>query len=74
MSVAAIEPASKLFTAQEDRDDCVLGAGHSSEWIDPEGDDWQASLYRFLTEDAALSAGGAGRLSPLARDIEHWFG
>jgi hypothetical protein len=74
MSVAAIEPKATLFTAQEDQDGRVSSAGHLSEWIDPEGDGWLASLYRFLIEDAALPAGGAGGPSPLARDIEHWFG
>ncbi|HEX7490851.1 MAG TPA: hypothetical protein VF337_04005 [Candidatus Limnocylindrales bacterium] len=44
-----------------------------SEWVDPEGDDWLASLYRFLTEDEALSD-EASWPSPSLPELEHWFG
>jgi hypothetical protein len=74
MNVAVIDPTFRPFEASADSDAGVSSAGNPSEWIDPEGDDWLASLYRFLTEDAAPPAGRAGGPSPLSRDIEHWFG
>ena len=45
-----------------------------SEWVDPEGDDWLASLYRFLTEDEPPSGGEAGGASLSLPELDHWFG
>ena len=74
MNVAVIDPTSRPFETSADGDGGASTAGSLSEWIDPEGDDWLASLYRFLTEDAAPPTAGAGGPSPLSRDVEHWFG
>jgi hypothetical protein len=45
--------------------------GPQSDWIDPEGDDWLAAIYRELTrggiEPAALASG-------IVPEPEHWFG
>jgi hypothetical protein len=69
MSVAVLEPTS----GEHDRTGST-SSGQSidqpSEWIDPEGDDWFAAIYRLLTQDAAPRVGRA--FAP--HEIEHWFG
>jgi hypothetical protein len=44
--------------------------GRTSDWIDPEGDDWLAAIYRELTSGLEPVASTPG-FSP---DPEHWFG
>jgi hypothetical protein len=44
------------------------------DWVDPEGDDWLSSLYRFLTEDSAASEGENGPPTLPTPELEHWFG
>jgi hypothetical protein len=61
MNVAVIEPADGEIELQ---------AGEAgSEWIDPEGDDWLASIYRYLTQEPTPVAS-----VPSVPDLEHWFG
>ena len=77
MNVAVIEPASISRATPEARQSRPA-ASPISEWIDPEGDDWFAEIYRELNDGpvasdaaAAGSAVLAGRLRP---EVEHWFG
>jgi len=44
--------------------------GHTTEWIDPEGDDWFAAIYEELIRGTEAAA------SPkfTAPEPEHWFG
>ena len=78
MNVAVVELASGPGMSSEVAQSCGAAAGPVSEWIDPEGDDWFADIYRELTDGpvacvaaAAGSAVLAGRLRP---EVEHWFG
>jgi len=72
MNVAVLEPASPLEPESGACDGERQVTFGQSEWIDPEGDDWLTSIYRFLTHDSA-SAGGAASSAALS-DLEHWFG
>jgi hypothetical protein len=61
MNVAAAEPGPAPV------------CGDQCDWVDPEGDDWLASIYRFLTEDGK-PVGGEVVPSLPPPDLEHWFG
>jgi hypothetical protein len=74
MNVAALELDSTRMTAAAADEGVREPIGHPSEWIDPEGDDWLASIYRFLTEDPALPADGVGGPSMSSLELERWFG
>jgi len=63
MNVAVVEP-----TEAEDEPRRDVQASEWSEWIDPEGDDWLAAIYRFLTQDARRA-----EFDPAA-EVDHWFG
>jgi hypothetical protein len=64
MNVAVVEPAEGMNE--------VAPTAPASEWIDPEGDDWLASIYRFLTEETPrVEIAGRVAASP---EVEHWFG
>jgi hypothetical protein len=54
-------------------------ANRTAEWIDPEGNDWLADIYRQVAGDGDRStadrAGDGGRPSrSIEVDLEHWFG
>ena len=69
MNVAVVEPTSTVSSAAADRDAGLPAPPHQVEWIDPEGDDWFASIYRELTQEP--SATSTERRGP---EFEHWFG
>ena len=69
MNVAVVEPTSTPTTAPAERESGLQAPGHQSEWIDPEGDDWFASLYRELTQESATVP--ATKHAP---ELDHWFG
>ena len=61
MNVAVIEPTDGEIEVQP----AVAG----SEWIDPEGDDWLALIYRILTHETGTTTALCG-----TAESEHWFG
>ena len=69
MRMAAVEPEiSREFLAVLVR---AQNNGHQSEWIDPEGDDWFAEVYRLL----ATSADRDEQAQVQAAEPNfHWFG
>jgi len=69
MNVAVVEPTSTQEPAPEGREGGLPKTSHLVEWIDPEGDDWFASIYRELTGEP-----GATSNDKLAPELEHWFG
>jgi hypothetical protein len=69
MNVAVIEPASSLAAAVAVHETDPDVEALQSEWIDPEGDDWFAALYRELTQGSAK----AEAVRPI-HELEHWFG
>ncbi|MGA3029384.1 MAG: hypothetical protein ABSE58_01430 [Candidatus Limnocylindrales bacterium] len=64
----ALEPAS-TSSASRIPDCSPERCGQHSEWIDPEGDDWFASIYRELTEESATTA-----VDQASSDLAYWFG
>jgi hypothetical protein len=44
--------------------------GRTTEWIDPEGDDWLAAIYQELTRGGESGTSVQGP----APELEHWFG
>ena len=69
MNVAVVEPASTLTPAPAGRDGGLPKTSQQVEWIDPEGDDWFASIYRELTGES-----GSPSYDSHAPELEHWFG
>ena len=69
MNVAVVEPTSQQSAASADREGAPSKTGHQAEWIDPEGDDWFASIYRELTGES-----GSPSYDSHAPELEHWFG
>ena len=69
MNVAVVEPTS-THTASADRESGPQKPGQQAEWIDPEGDDWFATIYRELTQEPN-SPVPSSEHSP---ELEHWFG
>jgi hypothetical protein len=69
MNVAVVEPTSTPTRAPAGRDGGLPTASQQVEWIDPEGDDWFASIYRELTREP-----GASSYDEHAPELEHWFG
>ncbi len=63
----AIEPDSA--PQPSNRSVGPAGAIHYSEWIDPEGDDWFASIYRELTDEPVEAP-----VDQPASDPAYWFG
>ena len=76
MNVAVIEPASSLAAAVAARETDPDVEAFQSEWIDPEGDDWFAALYRELTGASAVGTAAGFALAPTRprSELEHWFG
>jgi len=70
MNVAALELTADPERHAADRRHGPESLGHATEWIDPEGSDWFAEIYREL---ALGSDPGAPTVS-LPPDLEHWFG
>ena len=68
MNVAVLEPEARTDGPAIEG---LVGEAirHASEWVDPEGDDWFAQIYRELATD--LEPASARR--PPA-DLVHWFG
>lgn len=69
MNVAVVEPTSTQGAASEVHNGRFSTTSHQAEWIDPEGDDWFASIYRELTGEP-----GAVVIDKCAPEFEHWFG
>jgi hypothetical protein len=70
MNVALLHPAARLIGDPVEPELRHETAGPTSEWIDPEGDDWFSEIYREL---AALDSGSTDA-SRSSTDLEHWFG
>jgi hypothetical protein len=70
MNVAVLEPVASPAQDAGARG-CGLDAivGQVSEWIDPEGDDWFAAVYREVARDPRAAVG-----EKPATELEHWFG
>jgi hypothetical protein len=69
MNVAVVEPTSALTPAPAGRDGGLPKTSPQVEWIDPEGDDWFASIYRELIGEPRSPSYDNHR-----PDLEHWFG
>ena len=70
MNVAILDPAARPAGVSAERASAVELPGASSDWIDPEGNDWFAEIYRELTRETGTL--GLGEQLDLERD--HWFG
>jgi hypothetical protein len=69
MNVALLDPTpSSCRTREVSIDPGFAGA---AEWIDPEGDDWFAAIYRELTAEAGPIEAAPSSRQP---ELEHWFG
>ena len=70
MNVAVLEPFASSPRVSSARDQGPERAGHASEWIDPEGDDWFSEIYRELARELEP----AGPADHQAIELDHWFG
>lgn len=70
MNVAVLDPEIRLTGAPTEFELAPDLIGQTSEWIDPEGDDWFAAIYRELTRGTEPGASTEGP----APELEHWFG
>jgi hypothetical protein len=70
MNVAALDLTADPARTPAGRIQRPESVGHATEWIDPEGSDWFAEIYREVALGAESGASGL-RLPP---DLEHWFG
>jgi hypothetical protein len=68
MIVAVLEPEAHVESCPADQGFGPDSVGRASEWIDPEGDDWLAEIYREAHEPAGLA------LMDQAPEFVHWFG
>ena len=68
MSVAVLEPTA-VPTEPKVGPDAGRSVAAASDWIDPEGDDWLAAIYRELSQESVSALG----LRP-ATELDHWFG
>ena len=69
MNVAVLEPAASLPQEPVPTERGLVAIGPVSDWIDPEGDDWLAAIYRELSQESVSALG----LRP-ATELDHWFG
>ena len=69
MNVAVLEPAASLPQEPVPTERGFVAIGPVSDWIDPEGDDWFAAIYRELSQESVSALG----LRP-ATELDHWFG
>ena len=69
MNVAVLEPAASLPQEPGPTERGFAGIGVGSDWIDPEGDDWFAAIYRELAQESVSALG-----RPPATELDHWFG
>jgi hypothetical protein len=69
MNVAVLEPAASLPQEPGPTERGFAGIGAVSDWIDPEGDDWFAAIYRELAQESVSTLG-----RPPATELDHWFG
>ena len=70
MNVAVLDPATRPAGVSAERALAVDLPGTTGDWIDPEGDDWFAEIYRELTRETGTSGVGE-QLDP---ERDHWFG
>ena len=70
MNVAVLEPVAAHPQASSVADPAE-GPGQVSEWIDPDGDDWFAAIYRELVHDPTSAPTDRDRSMP---GPDHWFG
>jgi hypothetical protein len=70
MKVALRDPEIRLTGAETAVELAPDSIGQTSEWIDPEGDDWFAAIYQELIRGAAPTI-STERPIP---ELEHWFG
>ena len=69
MNIALFDPAGSFAPTPGGQVHAPERIGSASEWIDPEGDDWFAAIYRELAQESA--SGTTGQPEP---DIDRWFG
>jgi len=70
MNVAVLDPAARPAGVSAECVSVVELPGTTGDWIDPEGDDWFAEIYRELTRETGTSGVGE-QLDP---ERDHWFG
>jgi hypothetical protein len=70
MHVPALDPVTATAKTSRSRErGAEVSVGPASDWIDPEGGDWIAAIYR---EPAAGSPPPNGEQP--ACEVDHWFG
>jgi hypothetical protein len=70
MNVAVLKAKTGPAQARPVLDPPPETVGRASDWIDPEGNDWLAAIYRELTSGLEPGASIPGSTP----DPEHWFG
>jgi hypothetical protein len=70
MNVAVLEPEVRVDRSPAMAPFDPDTIGHVTEWIDPEGDDWFAEIFRELAIEIPVPATG------VQAQVEsmHWFG
>ena len=71
MNVAVLNPTARPAGVSAERVSAVELPGTTGEWIDPDGDDWFAEIYRELTRETGTSSVGEQIPAP---ECDHWFG
>jgi hypothetical protein len=70
MNVTVLDPAARHAAVSAEGASAVELPAGTGDWIDPEGDDWFAEIYRELTRETATASLG-DQLDP---ERDHWFG
>jgi hypothetical protein len=70
MNVAVLKAKTRTAQTRPAQDPAPESVGRASDWIDPEGDDWLAAIYRELTTGVEPGVSSPGSTP----DPEHWFG
>lgn len=70
MNAPLLEPVASPPKASSGRGPGLeVSVGPASDWIDPEGGDWFAAIYRELASDSPPPNGERP-----ACEVDHWFG